>query len=278
VIRPGWRALAMGAVRDRSRWLRVAIALLLAVCALYTVLGMIAFFTTGVDTIVAGVRITITHPQKMWWIAGAVFAAAFAAVVIATCRRTLVAPALAFLVSTFRHPRRIGNRTRRPHFTAHFHGLVAAWPDITGVMLPMLLGRSDDEPHDLHAARPLRCRSRSGPPGRRRRRMNPSFTFFQSRDVMFFVSGRTSTRSVSLSDALPPHCLLSTLSADDVLAMSKPSGLAGWRHAGDVLGTAAARYQRSCRTSRPRGRSPVSIAPASAPPARHTGRATRSRS
>jgi hypothetical protein len=131
--------------RRMPAWLRAALAVLAAVTLFYVVLGLIAFFTSGVDVRVAGVRITATHPQKMWWIAGAVFASAIVLGVIAMFRTQLIAPGLAFLAGY--SPAivgRIGNRgLGAPIARLDFAGLLTALPDMKGVMLPMLLGFRD---------------------------------------------------------------------------------------------------------------------------------------
>ena len=126
-------------------WLRPILAVIAAVAVLYIVLGLIAFFSSGFDTRIAGIRITATHPQKMWWIAGATTAAAIGLIVVATFRTALIAPGLAFLAGY--SPAiigRIGNHGMgSPISRLDFAGLQAAWPDITGVMLPILLGFRD---------------------------------------------------------------------------------------------------------------------------------------
>ena len=139
---PAWISEAR---RRIPAWLRAILAVLTTVAALYVVLGLVAFFTSGFDIRVAGVRITATHPQKMWWIAGALTAAAIGIVVLSIFRTQLVAPGIAFLAGY--SPAiigRIGNHDMGPPISRlDFHGLRAAVPDITGVMLPILLGFRD---------------------------------------------------------------------------------------------------------------------------------------
>jgi 4-amino-4-deoxy-L-arabinose transferase-like glycosyltransferase len=126
-------------------WLHVVLALVAAVVLLYIVLGFAAFFTSGLDVPIAGVRMTATHPQKMWWIAGAVFAAGVGLVAVFVFRVQLIAPALGFLAGYA--PAiigRIGNHGYgAPISRLDFAGLRQAMPDITGVMLPMVLGFRD---------------------------------------------------------------------------------------------------------------------------------------
>jgi len=150
MVTPGWRDMLRASVRTRvPAWLRVVLTLLASVAALYIALGLVAFFTSGFDVRVAGARITATHPQKMWWIAGALLSGAAAIGIVSVFRTQLLGPALAFLVGY--SPAllgRIGNTGMgSPISRLDFHGLLAALPDMRGVMLPMLLGLSDPQGH-----------------------------------------------------------------------------------------------------------------------------------
>src|SRR5262249_54914270 len=137
-----WRALID--VRLPS-WLRATLMALAGVALIYVVLGLIAFFTNGLEFSFANARITATHPQKMWGIAGAVTVAAIGLFVVARFRSQLLVPALGFLIGYL--PAiigRIGNHgIGSPISRLDFAGLRRAWPDITGVMLPMLFGFRD---------------------------------------------------------------------------------------------------------------------------------------
>jgi hypothetical protein len=130
-------------------WVRVVLMLLASVAVLYVVLGLVAFFGSGFDIRIASVRITATHPQKMWWIAGAIVAVSVAITAVASLGRQLLMPALAFLVGY--SPAiigRIGNQGLGvPISRLDFRGLIAALPDMAGVMLPMLLGFRDPSMH-----------------------------------------------------------------------------------------------------------------------------------
>jgi hypothetical protein len=124
---------------------RAILWMLGGIAALYVTLGLIAFFTQGIDLAVVGVRITATHPQKMWWIAGAVSAIALGLTAAAMFRTQLVLPAIGFLAGYA--PAiigRIGNHgLGAPISRLDFAGLRAAWPEITGIMAPLLLGFRD---------------------------------------------------------------------------------------------------------------------------------------
>jgi hypothetical protein len=120
-----------------------------AVAALYVLLGLIAFFTSGFDIRVAGIRITVTHPQKMWWIAGALVALIAAAGAIAVFRGRLMWPAFGLLAGYA--PALAGRISNQgmgaPIARLDLASLRAALPDITGVMLPMLFGFRDPAGH-----------------------------------------------------------------------------------------------------------------------------------
>jgi len=146
VAMPEWRTQILADARARTpTWLRVVLLMLAGVALLYAVLGLIPFFMMQVHVTVGGVPIAVTHPQKMWWITGAALAAAFGLVVIATFRTRLITPALAFLAGY--SPAvigRIGNHgLGAPISRLDFAGLVAALPDMKGMMLPILLGFRD---------------------------------------------------------------------------------------------------------------------------------------
>ena len=126
-------------------WLRVILAVLAAAATLYIVLGLIPFFMMQVHVTVAGVPIAITNPQKMWWIAGELTASAAGIAVLAIFRTRLVAPGIAFLAGY--SPAiigRIGNHDMgAPISRLDLAGLRTALPDMTGIMLPILLGFRD---------------------------------------------------------------------------------------------------------------------------------------
>jgi len=222
-------------VRDirLPRWTRAVLWMLGAVVLLYAALGLIAFFTSGFDVRVAGVRITATHPQKMLWIAGAVAIAGVFVAAAAVFRTQLVLPAAGFLLGYL--PAiigRIGNHGYgAPISRLDFAGLRQAWPDITGVMLPMLLGFRD----------PMTARtvymplvlvllavvawaySRSSHFGSLGRVF---FLFPIVAVVMFFVSG-SYIDAQSYRYLMPIYAALPAIYAvgvDDVWRMTKPAG------------------------------------------------------
>jgi hypothetical protein len=108
-------------------------------------LGLAAFFAGGLDVHVAGVHITATHPQKMWWIAGALFAAIVAAGSVSVFRRQVMWPAIGLLAGYA--PALAGRLSNHgmgaPIARLDLAGLRAAFPDIVGVVLPMLVGFRD---------------------------------------------------------------------------------------------------------------------------------------
>ena len=148
IVTPDWRDAVGEMIRTRMPpWLRAALAALVAIAAVYVILGLIAWFTSGIDIRVAGVRITATHPQKMWWIAGALVASIALLSAAAVWRTQLIVPGLAFLAGYL--PAivgRIGNTGYgAPIARFDFNAMRTAFPDITGVMLPMLLGWRDPD-------------------------------------------------------------------------------------------------------------------------------------
>ena len=62
------------AARILPAWLRLVLGALAAAACVYIALGMAAFLGAGFDVTLSGVRVTVTHPQKMWWIAAALAA------------------------------------------------------------------------------------------------------------------------------------------------------------------------------------------------------------
>jgi hypothetical protein len=148
IVTPGWRIAGRETLRRRlPPWTRAVVTMLAAIAVLYTVLGLIASFTSAIDIKALTVHITATHPQKMWWIAGALMAMATAISVCAIFRTQVIAPGLAFLVGYL--PAivgRIGNTgLGAPIARLDFYTLRAALPDIMGVMLPMLFGWRDPD-------------------------------------------------------------------------------------------------------------------------------------
>jgi hypothetical protein len=143
---PGWRESVTRLLRERlPRWLRAVLIVAAAVAAIYALLGLMAFFAGGLDVRLAGVRLTATHPQKMWWIAGALFAVIVAAGSVSVFRSQLIGPAIGMLVGYA--PALAGRLSNHgmgaPIARLDLAGLRAALPDIMGVMLPMLFGFRD---------------------------------------------------------------------------------------------------------------------------------------
>lgn len=146
IVTPGSVAAAREAIRTNApAWLRTIVVALALAAVVYIVLGSIAFFASGVHLSVAGVSVTATHPQKMWWIAGTLTAIALGILCAAIFRAQLIAPGLALAIGYA--PAivgRIGNHGMgAPIARLDFEMLRAAWPDVTGVMLPMLFGWRD---------------------------------------------------------------------------------------------------------------------------------------
>jgi hypothetical protein len=150
IATPRLRETLAGLLRQRAPgWVRAVLVVLTAVAALYALLGFMAFMGAGFDVRVAGVRITATHPQKMWWIAMAVFAVVIVVSAVAIGRRQLLWPALGFLAGYA--PALIGRMGNQglgaPIARMDLASFRAALPDVFGVMLPMLFGFRDPSGH-----------------------------------------------------------------------------------------------------------------------------------
>ena len=219
------------ALKPRS-WLRPVLIPLAAAAALYVVLGLIAFFSGGFDIRIASVRITATHPQKMWWIAGAIVAVSIAIASVASLGRQLLMPALAFLAGY--SPAiigRIGNHgLGAPISRLDFHGLVAALPDMTGVMLPMLLGFRDPSAHRTvfqPLVLALAVVAAWSYLAVWRRHLNPFFHLFPVvTAVMFLVSG-SYIDAQSYRYLMPIYAAVPVIFAvgvDDVWRSARPAG------------------------------------------------------
>jgi len=147
---PGWRDTVREQISARvGTWLRAVMFVAIAVAIFYIALGLVAFFTAGFDVRAAGVRVTATHPQKMWWIGGALLAVTFMAGIAAVFRRQLFWPAVGFAAGY--SPALFGRISNHgmgaPIARMDFAALRAALPDITGVMLPILFGFRDPSGH-----------------------------------------------------------------------------------------------------------------------------------
>lgn len=143
---PGWREKLIGLLQQRlPQWLRAALIVAAVVAVLYVLLGLTAFFVGGFDVRVAGIRITATHPQKMWWIAGASVGLIVMLSAVAVFRRQLLWPAIGLLAGYA--PAVVGRLSNHgmgaPIARMDLADFRAALPDITGVMLPMLFGFRD---------------------------------------------------------------------------------------------------------------------------------------
>jgi hypothetical protein len=193
---PDWRATLTGLLRQRlPAWLRAGLAVLAAVAAVYVLLGLLAFLGVGLDTRIAGVRITATHPQKMWWIAGALVVVIVGVGAVSVFRRQVVWPVLGLLAGYM--PAivgRIGNPgLGEPISRLDLASLGAAWPDIIGLMLPVLLGFRDPMARRTIVA-PLALALLTlaviSYMSVRRHKMTPYFHVFPLVAIaMFFVSG-----------------------------------------------------------------------------------------
>jgi hypothetical protein len=131
---------------DLPGWLRWPIHILAAVASLYFMLGLAAFFGLGFDVRPAGVAITVTHPQKMWWIAAGLLSIAGALLTIGRVARrhtrSWLAPALGFLagLAPAIAGRLVAHGYGAPTARMDAAGLASAFPSFAGVALPIVFG------------------------------------------------------------------------------------------------------------------------------------------
>jgi hypothetical protein len=92
------------AARRLPAWLRLATRVLAIAACAYVVLGVVAFLGAGFCVTPFGVEVTVTHPQKMWWIAAALLLISAAGLMVGRLvsgtgvRAAWLAPALGFLL------------------------------------------------------------------------------------------------------------------------------------------------------------------------------------
>jgi hypothetical protein len=135
------------AARLLPGWLRLALHVIAAAACLYIVLGAMAFAGTGFDTTWFGLRITVTHPQKMWWIAAALLIAAAAGLAAGqllwgAVRIAWLAPALGFLLgyAPALAGRLLTNGAGAPMARMDFARLRSAWSPFVNTVLPIVFG------------------------------------------------------------------------------------------------------------------------------------------
>ncbi len=131
-------------------WFRLTLGLVVAAAGLYIVLGLAAFLGLGFDVAPLGVRISVTHPQKMWWIAAALLIVSVAGLTggrlawghSRTTPRAWLAPAVGFLVGF--SPALIGRFSSdgmgAPIARMDVAGLWSAMSPFTNVALPIIFG------------------------------------------------------------------------------------------------------------------------------------------
>ena len=233
IVTPDWRAMVSERFRTRvPTWARAIVAALAVAALLYLVLGLIAFFTGGLQASVFGARITATHPQKMWWVASGLTAALVAFVVVCIFRGALLGPALAFFAGYL--PAligRIGNRGMgSPISRLDASALRTALPDITHAMLPILFGWRD--PATRATVLPalaliLVLIAAVSYWQAWRRRVTPFFHIFPLvAAVMFFVSG-SYIDAQSYRYLMPMYAALPAVYAIGVMGVWRVSRVAG---------------------------------------------------
>jgi hypothetical protein len=126
---------------------RFAAHLVLTAALVYILFGFAAFFGLGFSVTMPGAVITVSHPQKMWWIAGALVFIAGAALAVGRLAqqrnwKAWRAPALGFLVgfSPAIAGRLLAKGYGAPMARMDFAGLQSALQPFAGVAVPMVFG------------------------------------------------------------------------------------------------------------------------------------------
>ena len=124
-------------------WRRLAIRLVALASGVYIVLGFAAFLGFGFDMRPFGIAVTVTHPQKMWWIASALLLIAAAGAMLGSIPMApTLAPALGFLAgyAPAMAGRFFADGPGAPTSRMDLAGLVSALPPLSSVSLPIVFG------------------------------------------------------------------------------------------------------------------------------------------
>ena len=135
------------AARVLPTWLRLVLGAITVAACVYIVLGIAAFLGAGFDVTMFGVRITVTHPQKMWWIAAALLltgAAGFLGgqIVWGPVRTAWLAPALGFLLgyAPALAGRLLADGPGAPISRMDLDRLQSVWSPFVSTVLPIVFG------------------------------------------------------------------------------------------------------------------------------------------
>jgi hypothetical protein len=138
------------AASRRPAWRQGVLLGLAAVAVLYVVLGLVAFCGLEFSVSLAGVLITVSHPQKMWWIAAALTLIGgtiptLEQLAVSGRWRSWLAPAVGFLVGF--SPAIVGRVMTggggAPMPRMDFAGLRHAISPIVTVVVPIVFGYKD---------------------------------------------------------------------------------------------------------------------------------------
>jgi hypothetical protein len=145
----GWRPAGRAAdfFRSLPAWLRIMLALPALAAGLYVVLGFVAFAGPGLAISPFGLAITVTDPQKMWWIAAGLMLIAAAGFTSAWLIRMhewrgWIAPGLAFFAgySPAIAGRLLSEGPGSPMARMDLRDMTSALPEFSSVAVPMLFG------------------------------------------------------------------------------------------------------------------------------------------
>jgi hypothetical protein len=141
------RLRELGAGTGLPAWLRLPVRIVGIAGAVYIVFGFAAFFGLGFSVALSSVVITVSHPQKMWWIAAALLLIAAAGLAVGRLTqgrgwRAWVSPVLGFLVgfSPAIAGRLLAEGYGAPTGRMDFAGLQSALAPFSRVALPIVFG------------------------------------------------------------------------------------------------------------------------------------------
>ena len=138
------------AARSLPASVRLTLRFVVVAAGLYIVLGIAAFLGHGFDVTLLGVPISVTHPQKMWWIAAALLLVSVAGLIggrlawsdSKTTPRAWLAPALGFLAGY--SPALVGHflsdGVGAPMARMDLAGLRSAMSPLVRIALPIVFG------------------------------------------------------------------------------------------------------------------------------------------
>ena len=228
-------------VETLPAWARPALGAIAAAAGVYIVLGMAAFTGRGFDVTLLGIQITVSHPQKMWWIAAALLLVGLAGLTGArfmradssSVGRAWLAPAAGFLVgyAPALAGRLLGGGPGAPMARMDLDGLRSAMSPLVRVALPIVFGFKSPTTERLAApawsALLIGCAIVASYVRMRDRPFTPLFhAFLIATPIVFVVSGAY-IDAQSYRYLMPLHAALPVVYAVGIDAMLRVNRIAG---------------------------------------------------